>query len=203
VSGQDVSEDGRHVGLGEADRQPGSADAGLVAGRKGEGGAQLGCGRWSCRLQDAFGALNGAAFVQHLLSRVVGVQDSAAFVGQHDGAAEYIEGFGHARALDGADIEHFADRHGAPQMRQQKLSKFYLALGDDALPFVPAKTEAGPMRWRAHQEEHHHVDYASRLYPLLKIGRRFDLRSGKMARDHMWLVQRGPGHLAQYGVDLR
>jgi hypothetical protein len=41
---QDVSEDGWHVGLGEADGQPGFADAGLVAGRKGEGGAQLGCG---------------------------------------------------------------------------------------------------------------------------------------------------------------
>jgi hypothetical protein len=44
VERQDVSEDGRYIGLREADGQPGFADAGLVAGRKGEGGAQLGCG---------------------------------------------------------------------------------------------------------------------------------------------------------------
>ena len=36
---QVVSEDGRHVGLGESDRQPGFANASLVAGCKGEGGA--------------------------------------------------------------------------------------------------------------------------------------------------------------------
>jgi len=36
---QDVSEDGRHVGLGEANRQPGFANAGLVSGRKCDGGA--------------------------------------------------------------------------------------------------------------------------------------------------------------------
>jgi hypothetical protein len=41
---QDVSKDGRHVGLAEADREPGLADAGLVAGRKGEGGTQFGYG---------------------------------------------------------------------------------------------------------------------------------------------------------------
>jgi hypothetical protein len=41
---QDVSEDGRQVGLGEADRQPGLANASLVPRRKPEGRAQLGCG---------------------------------------------------------------------------------------------------------------------------------------------------------------
>ncbi len=37
------------------------------------------------------------------------MQDGAVFVGQHDGTAERIEGFGHPRAHDGADIEHLAD----------------------------------------------------------------------------------------------
>jgi hypothetical protein len=41
---QDVSEDGRYLGLAKADRQPRLANAGLVPGRKGEGGAQLRCG---------------------------------------------------------------------------------------------------------------------------------------------------------------
>ncbi len=39
---QDVGEDRRHIG--EADRQPGLANAGRVSGRKGDGAAQLGCG---------------------------------------------------------------------------------------------------------------------------------------------------------------
>src|SRR5262249_21174229 len=128
-----------------------------------------------------------------------------AFVGQHDSTLECIERFGHSRALDGTDIEHFADSHCTPNMGQQQLPKLDLALRDDALTFVPADTEAGPIHWRAHQEAHHHIDYASRLYPLLKIWRRLDLRSGKVARGHIWLVQRGPGRerTAKLSVDLR
>ncbi len=103
-------------------------------------------------MQDALGALNGAALAQHVLRRAVGMQDSAVFVGQYDGTAERIEGFSHPRALDGADIEHLADRHRAPQMRQQQLAKLDLTLGDEALPFVPADTDASVMHWRVHQE---------------------------------------------------
>jgi hypothetical protein len=47
------------------------------------------------------------------------MQYGAVFVGQYDGTAERIEGFGHPRAHDSADIEHVADRHRAPKMRQQ------------------------------------------------------------------------------------
>jgi hypothetical protein len=36
---QDLSEDGRRIGLGEADREAGLADAGLVSGCRGEGRA--------------------------------------------------------------------------------------------------------------------------------------------------------------------
>jgi hypothetical protein len=72
------------------------------------------------------------------LRRAVGMKDAAAFVNQHDGTAERIEGLGQAYAYDGADIEHVADRHRASQMRQQRLSKLNLALRDDALSFVPA-----------------------------------------------------------------
>src|SRR6266481_7735189 len=119
------------------------------------------------------------------------MEDRAVFVGQDDGTTECVEGFGHPRACDGADIEYITDRHRAPQMRQQQLSKLDLALRDDSLPFVPAETEASVMQWRVQQEEMHNVDCAGWLYELLKIRRCVDIRRGKMARDHMWLVQRG------------
>jgi hypothetical protein len=82
---QHVSEDRRRIGLGEADREPGFAYAGLVSSRQGEGGAQLGRGRWSCRLQDALRALNWAALVKHVFGHAVGMKDGAVFVGQYDG----------------------------------------------------------------------------------------------------------------------
>jgi hypothetical protein len=61
----------------------------------------------------------GPPFVEHVLRRAVGVKDAAAFVDQHDGTAERVEGFGHPCTLDGANIEHVADRHCPPQMGQQ------------------------------------------------------------------------------------
>jgi hypothetical protein len=69
------------------------------------------------------------------------MKDGAVFVCHHDGTAECIEGFSHSRPLDGAEIEHVADRHCASQMGQQQLSKLNLALRDDALAFVPADAE--------------------------------------------------------------
>src|SRR5215831_2804311 len=133
------------------------------------------------------------------------MEDSAVFVGQHDGTAERIESFGHPGALDGADIEHPADRDCATQMRQQQLSKLDLTLRDDALLFAPADTETGVMHWRVHQEELHYVDHAGRLYELLKMWRRFDIRRGEVAREHQRLVEQGQGRerLAQCGIDLR
>jgi hypothetical protein len=74
-------------------------------------------------LQDALRALNGAAPVQHVFCHVVGTKDGAVFVGQCNGTAERIEGFSHPLAHDGADIEHFADRHRPPQMREQRFVK--------------------------------------------------------------------------------
>jgi hypothetical protein len=62
-------------------------------------------------------ALYGAALVQHMFCRTVGMQDGAVFVGQHDGTAERIKGFGHPRARDGADIVHLADHHRALSLR--------------------------------------------------------------------------------------
>jgi hypothetical protein len=108
-------------------------------------------------------------------SLAVGMKDGAVFVGQYDGTAERIQGFGHPLAHDGADIEHLADCDCPPQMRQQQLSKLNLALGDGALAFVPADTEGGKMHWLVDQEEHHEVDHADRVLPLLKIGRLLDI----------------------------
>jgi hypothetical protein len=81
---------------------------------------------------------------------------------------ERIEGFGHPRALDGSDIKQLADRHSSPEMRQQQLAKLDLAVRDEALSFGPAETEGRKMHWLVHQEEHHEVDHAGRLLPLLK-----------------------------------
>jgi hypothetical protein len=50
---------------------------------------------------DALAALDGAALVQHVLRRAVGMQDGALFVGQHDGTAKRLEGFNHPRTRDG------------------------------------------------------------------------------------------------------
>jgi hypothetical protein len=128
-----------------------------------------------------------------VLGRPVGVKDGAVFVSQQHSTAESIEGFGHPRALDRTDIEHFADRHRPAQMRQQQLSKLNLVLRDDALPFVPTAAEAGQMYWRALQEEHHPVHHPERLCPLVKMRRCFEIRGSNVARDHVWLVQRAPG----------
>jgi hypothetical protein len=74
------------------------------------------------------------------------------FVDQQDGTAERVEGFGHPLAHDGPNIEHIANRHRTPNMRQQQLCQHDLALGEDSLAHVPAEIEAGQMQWRVHQE---------------------------------------------------
>jgi hypothetical protein len=108
-------------------------------------------------LQDALGALNGATLVQHGLPRAVGVKDAAGFVNQHDGTAERIEGFGHPCTLDGADIEHVADRHRPPQMRQQQLAKL-----DSRSVMRPCRsfrvTQARQMHLRVHCAIDHGAD---------------------------------------------
>jgi hypothetical protein len=74
-----------------------------------------------------------------------------------DGTPERIEGLRHPCTLDGAHIKHVADCHCPAQMRQQQLTKLDLALGDDAVPFVPAEAEEREMHWRVHQEKLHDI----------------------------------------------
>jgi hypothetical protein len=73
------------------------------------------------------------------------MQDGAVFVGQHDGTSERIESFGHARTLDGADIEHLADRHCAAQVRQTVLpgSNSHRACGGWASVMGPLESSRG------------------------------------------------------------
>jgi hypothetical protein len=114
------------------------------------------------------------------------MKDGAVFIGQKDSTAERIEGFGHPRAHDSADIEQVVDRYRPPQMREQQLAKLDLALSDETLPVVPTHTQNGEMHWRLHQEEHYEVNNAGLLYALLKMSR--PEIGGKVAGDHKWLV---------------
>lgn len=117
---QDMREHWRSRGPAQGYGEAGLAEQRFVPGREAGRLAQLLCGRRRLGAQGSAGAPHGAAVLQHVLRRAVGMQDAALTVGQHDAAPQRIECLGHAGPLDRAGVEHVGDGNGAPQMRQEK-----------------------------------------------------------------------------------